>query len=256
MATNRKSRSSGAGLPLEVEEAMLGAIRRAGYDPSDEFERLMGLNALTAALMVYDAAKGRGVRSQRVGRNDPCPCGSGRKHKKCCYGTAAAGLPEPPVSLPFPLDDPGLVPQVHRQDVFSEDMDALTRLFQEDPALCRIRFTGHVAAAFLAEEMADGVLGEDDDSPATRFEELLSSYLAEVEGPEVLGDLEAALLGAAPRWAADVADLRALSQGVALACLPGASDEEAEEQAVNPLYLLIFRETVREAVEAARGGAG
>jgi len=21
---------------------------------------------------------------QRVGRNDPCPCGSGRKHKKCC----------------------------------------------------------------------------------------------------------------------------------------------------------------------------
>lgn len=21
----------------------------------------------------------------RVGRNDPCPCGSGRKFKKCCY---------------------------------------------------------------------------------------------------------------------------------------------------------------------------
>ena len=20
----------------------------------------------------------------RVGRNDPCPCGSGKKHKKCC----------------------------------------------------------------------------------------------------------------------------------------------------------------------------
>jgi len=27
------------------------------------------------------------VRSQeRIGRNDPCPCGSGRKFKKCCYG--------------------------------------------------------------------------------------------------------------------------------------------------------------------------
>lgn len=23
----------------------------------------------------------------RVGRNDPCPCGSGRKFKKCCGGT-------------------------------------------------------------------------------------------------------------------------------------------------------------------------
>ncbi len=24
------------------------------------------------------------VRSQKVGRNDPCPCGSGKKFKKCC----------------------------------------------------------------------------------------------------------------------------------------------------------------------------
>lgn len=25
-------------------------------------------------------------RGQRIGRNDPCPCGSGKKFKKCCYG--------------------------------------------------------------------------------------------------------------------------------------------------------------------------
>jgi preprotein translocase subunit SecA len=24
------------------------------------------------------------VRSTKVGRNDPCPCGSGKKYKKCC----------------------------------------------------------------------------------------------------------------------------------------------------------------------------
>jgi preprotein translocase subunit SecA len=23
-------------------------------------------------------------RGERVGRNDPCPCGSGKKYKKCC----------------------------------------------------------------------------------------------------------------------------------------------------------------------------
>ncbi|MEJ7608378.1 MAG: SEC-C metal-binding domain-containing protein [Bryobacteraceae bacterium] len=28
------------------------------------------------------------VKGARVGRNDPCPCGSGKKYKKCC-GTAA-----------------------------------------------------------------------------------------------------------------------------------------------------------------------
>jgi SWIM/SEC-C metal-binding protein len=24
------------------------------------------------------------VTSQKIGRNDPCPCGSGKKYKKCC----------------------------------------------------------------------------------------------------------------------------------------------------------------------------
>lgn len=24
------------------------------------------------------------VQSTKIGRNDPCPCGSGKKHKKCC----------------------------------------------------------------------------------------------------------------------------------------------------------------------------
>ncbi len=27
--------------------------------------------------------------SQRVGRNDPCPCGSGKKYKKCCLSKDA-----------------------------------------------------------------------------------------------------------------------------------------------------------------------
>ena len=28
-------------------------------------------------------------KENKVGRNEPCPCGSGKKHKKCCYGTSA-----------------------------------------------------------------------------------------------------------------------------------------------------------------------
>lgn len=26
---------------------------------------------------------------EKVGRNDPCPCGSGLKYKKCCFGKPA-----------------------------------------------------------------------------------------------------------------------------------------------------------------------
>ena len=27
----------------------------------------------------------RTATGEKVGRNDPCPCGSGKKYKKCCY---------------------------------------------------------------------------------------------------------------------------------------------------------------------------
>ena len=29
------------------------------------------------------------IRGQKIRRNDPCPCGSGKKYKKCCALTAA-----------------------------------------------------------------------------------------------------------------------------------------------------------------------
>ncbi len=29
------------------------------------------------------------VAAAKVGRNDPCPCGSGKKYKKCCAGPAS-----------------------------------------------------------------------------------------------------------------------------------------------------------------------
>jgi len=36
-----------------------------------------------------DGASGQGTRHvEKIGRNDPCPCGSGKKYKKCC-GTRA-----------------------------------------------------------------------------------------------------------------------------------------------------------------------
>ncbi|MBO5141598.1 MAG: SEC-C domain-containing protein, partial [Clostridia bacterium] len=31
-----------------------------------------------------DTAKAAPKKSQKVGRNDPCPCGSGKKYKQCC----------------------------------------------------------------------------------------------------------------------------------------------------------------------------
>ena len=38
---------------------------------------------LTSALDKHLAPAG----APKVGRNDPCPCGSGKKYKKCCLGS-------------------------------------------------------------------------------------------------------------------------------------------------------------------------
>jgi hypothetical protein len=76
-------------------------------------------SALTAAAMLAafgnsgervpgDLAAGPGKRSRlayperplyRAGRNKPCPCGSGRKFKKCCLGKTADSSTIPETTL-------------------------------------------------------------------------------------------------------------------------------------------------------------
>ena len=59
----------------------------------EDVGRLSGGRALAAQVRAtapaYRERAARGVRVERraapkVGRNDPCPCGSGKKYKKCC----------------------------------------------------------------------------------------------------------------------------------------------------------------------------
>jgi len=41
----------------------------------------------------------------KIGRNQPCPCGSGRKHKRCCWQRdRAAHVPATPAVLPHGYD--------------------------------------------------------------------------------------------------------------------------------------------------------
>jgi len=53
------------------------------------FQRLVPLwKAGASNEQLMEAARGEHVRvASPVGRNDPCPCGSGRKFKKCCMGS-------------------------------------------------------------------------------------------------------------------------------------------------------------------------
>lgn len=46
----------------------------------DFHERLMDITAKKHAEMIFE----KGMNMKTTGRNEPCPCGSGRKYKKCC----------------------------------------------------------------------------------------------------------------------------------------------------------------------------
>lgn len=50
------------------------------------------------------------MSTERVGRNDPCPCGSGKKFKRCCFGRPMSPVPpEPSTTEAFVLDGPAAV---------------------------------------------------------------------------------------------------------------------------------------------------
>lgn len=56
-------------IPAEKFEGM-----RKSLDETElQFYKQMNMNPTTKQL-----------KSMKVGRNDPCPCGSGKKFKKCC----------------------------------------------------------------------------------------------------------------------------------------------------------------------------
>ncbi|MDP2916697.1 MAG: tetratricopeptide repeat protein [Dehalococcoidia bacterium] len=49
------------------------------YNGADRYQRLLS-----------------SIEAKKVGRNDPCPCGSGKKYKKCCGRDAGTALQPPP----------------------------------------------------------------------------------------------------------------------------------------------------------------
>jgi hypothetical protein len=97
--------TTGAALPVEVEvlEWIVKHLEEAGLSPSDvrnmpeqawsELEAMVIgaclLDDQDQQIRYEDVPGNAGPppirnESDRVGRNDPCPCGSGKKYKKCC----------------------------------------------------------------------------------------------------------------------------------------------------------------------------
>ncbi len=74
--------------------------RKSGVDTFENFARTMREmfpdalasyanlgRSIFEAVLEHGAAGSEPAESKKIGRNEPCPCGSGKKHKKCCGGS-------------------------------------------------------------------------------------------------------------------------------------------------------------------------
>jgi preprotein translocase subunit SecA len=66
-----------------VQEEQPAPARTALLTPADRLEG-RGREAGGATVRPAGRAEPRTADGQKIGRNDPCPCGSGKKYKKCC----------------------------------------------------------------------------------------------------------------------------------------------------------------------------
>jgi uncharacterized protein YecA (UPF0149 family) len=68
--------------PYQHERNELGAkydaVQKQGIDPLAQLDSAHETGQVTSTTYRH--------QDEKVGRNDPCPCGSGKKYKKCCEG--------------------------------------------------------------------------------------------------------------------------------------------------------------------------
>ena len=124
-----------------------------------------------------------------VGRNDPCPCGSGKKFKKCCLGKTSASAPDlgallpglPPDLASFPDDefanddDPAIESRGGYDPLVAPDPGEWLALGEDERALLVERYhrdTGvdlpRPQAHAIAHVMVENQIAEGDALPVHR----------------------------------------------------------------------------------------
>lgn len=70
-----------------MAKSLLMMGQEAGFDMTSQADVNRFILAYNASLASARKAPAPTAAKQRVGRNEPCPCGSGKKFKKCCGGS-------------------------------------------------------------------------------------------------------------------------------------------------------------------------
>jgi len=233
------------GPPQGGETPMVTALRAAGHGGGhiNEDDLHYSWTAFHAALVLREEML-RVVgptKKAAVGRNAPCPCGSGKKYKKCCFGKVEDGdqfLSALRRELPWEM-----IPCALDEDI-GRDLERLEELLWDAPELTGIRFDHDALEEFLAERLPEDLDALEQDEQGELGEGLLHEYLGTHDELSVFNFFPkaAARCGAERR---NMDDLRALATGCVYALLEQATNGEA----ATPLSMMLLELTMRDKAE-------
>ena len=219
-------------------------LAATGCNIADQRSLNFGMTAYNTALLVWKSyqanfkpgSSSAGNLLNRVGRNDPCPCGSGQKFKKCCL--AKESKPQQAINqrgmIPF---GPDIIPKIWDAETHYADMFALGELFEKDSNLKRLRFSATKVESFLKDHRYDSEFLQDlDKETRGQFIDKLAIQYAKESGEGRILKKATDLMLAAAKNVKSAVELRALASGVLF-----AAAYEIGGDVDNPLTAFIFR---------------
>lgn len=194
--------------------------------------------------------------SVRVGRNDPCPCGSGKKHKKCCGGsTAPAETSLASAVLAFPLGFRGVaVSPFERPEeeqallarfLLARDAGQLPDLLPGQPYLAwgAVRRLLCLRSHARAVRLTLAILRDWDREPGLDYLEVLGAFVGVVcqFQPALLPEALALAARHAPPWGVrDVAAAVAAARHDVGLFLPGLLEHRSDDLAALLAWCAVY----------------
>ena len=230
-------------------------LRAAGCDAKNEHDLQMGMIAYNAALLAWDRRNraDRSSEKSHTGRNDPCPCGSGRKYKKCCLGKNRTFSTDSDLRAPFEFGSDSL-PRLWDERAVANDCEILGQIMDQDPAFVKMGFSKEKVASFIdaVVKQDPSFLNGDKEVLDRKIDDLAARYVRKSGEGNVAKGMKENVLAAIPR-AQSEDDLRALTTGLCLAFMEDASVEADAPMDVEGslLNVILFRRALFDVIQSA-----
>ena len=231
-------------------------LRAAGCDSKNERDLQMGLIAYNTARLVWDRRNkrsGRPTERSHTGRNDPCPCGSGKKYKKCCLNKDQAVSADAYPRSPLEFGSESL-PRLWDERAVANDCAILGEIMDRDPAFAKMCFSTEKVRAFIDTVIKDdpSFLEGDKDVLDRKIDDLAARYVGESGEGNVAKGMKESVLAAVPRTQSKD-EMRALATALCLALMDDSSIEADTpvEAGASLLNVILFRRALFDAIESA-----